>query len=158
MLTYGACRRVGVALAVGFALASCGGSSSRPALSKMQFTSRANAACAAADARVEGFQAPSDLASLATFAAQVVPVAEDLKRKLSALVPPSPQQAEYRKMLDLLGQQITKYSDFRRAAEAGDEQRAETIGNDVNALSERFNSDAIDLGLPECARNAQPQG
>jgi hypothetical protein len=68
------------------------------------------------------------------------------------------QQAEYRKMLGLLDREITKYSDLRRAAEAGDAQRFKTLNDDVAALNEQFNSDATDLGLGECARNVEPQG
>jgi hypothetical protein len=109
-----------------------------------------------ANDRIQQLPALSDLSSYATYAAAVQPIVMSLLHKLEALRPPSQDESAFGKILDELKAEIAKLPALRKAAESGNQQEASTIVNDLNGSP--FNVDAADLGLSECAKNAQPGG
>ena len=149
---------------MGIALVGCGsssnssstsGGSSKP-LSHQEFVSKANAACAQVNTQVAALPRITSLAGASSFAASAQPIAQDLLRKLQALQPPQNDQSAFSKMLSDFQAQIAVLPALRAAAEAGNQQEAQKLANDLNASP--FNTDATDLGLTECAKNVQPQG
>jgi hypothetical protein len=146
-------------LLAGIALSGCGGASSNgSALSDAEFVARANAVCSAAAARLKPLQQPTDMPSMATYMAEVLPIAQEARAKLAALTPPSSKQTEYAHLLDLGGQVISKTEELRGAAEANEGKRVQSLGNDVSGLGQEENSAATNLGLTECAHNGETQG
>lgn len=93
----------------------------------------------------------------ATYMAEALPIAQEARSKLAALTPPSSKQTEYAHMLDLAGQGISKVEQLRRAAEANENKRAQSLSNDLSGLGQEENSAATDLGLTECAHNGETQ-
>lgn len=151
--------RVGLSvLLTGIALSGCGGASSHgPALSDAEFVARANAVCSAGAARLKPLQQPTDMPSTATYMAEALPIAQEARAKLAALTPPSSKQTEYVHLLDLTAQGISKVEELRRAAEANEEKRVQSLSNDLSALGQEENSAATNLGLTECAHNGEAQ-
>lgn len=140
------------------ALMGCGDSSSsahRHPLSKAAFLSRANAICLAAAPRIETLQKPTDMPSMATFMAEALPISEEIRAKLEALVPPTSDQSKYARLLGLYAQTISKLPEIRSAAEASDEKRAQRLINDLASLDQREHGLEEELGLKECGSNGE---
>ena len=95
--------------------------------------------------------------STATYMAEALPIAQEARAKLAALTPPSSKQTEYVHLLDLTAQGISKVEELRRAAEANEEKRVQSLSNDLSALGQEENSAATNLGLTECAHNGEAQ-
>jgi hypothetical protein len=143
---------------VGILLVGCGsggGGSSKP-LSHQQLVSQANAACKQANNQFAALPRITTLAGVSSFAASAQPIAQDLQSKLQALQPPQKDQSAFSSLLSAFKAQIAELPALRAAAEAGNQQQAQKIANDLDASA--FNTDASDLGLTECAKNVQPQG
>ena len=146
-------------------LIGCGGggtstSTTPAALSQQQFVARADAACATANQEIEALPAlpsPPDLQSVASFVSSIQPIAQDLLTKLQQLQPPAPEQDKYTTFLSEARDAFGKFASLRDAAESGDVQKTRSIADGFNA-NPPGNVNATDLGLTECAKNAQPQG
>ena len=144
-------------------LIGCGGggtSGKGPPLTHEQLVTQANAICAQANARTEALSAtlanPQDLPHLAELVAVSEPIDADQLRKLEALNPGSQDKDAYDKLLSDARDLTGKLPSLRSAAEAGDAQTVQKIANDLSANP--ASTEAADLGLTECAKNAQPQG
>jgi hypothetical protein len=147
-------------LLVAVALTGCGGggSSHEQPMSKTQFVSRANAICVTGEKRLKALQKPTDIPGIATFMAAALPITEQALTKLEALVPPAADQKRYARLLGIMGQAISKVSEDRSAAEAGDAQRVQRLDNDLSALEQRENSINEELGLKQCVSNEETEG
>ncbi len=141
------------------ALTGCGGggSSHEQPLSRAQFVSRANAICVTGEKRLKALQKPTDIPGIATFMAAALPITEQAQTKLEALVPPASDQKRYARLLGIMGQAISKVSEDRSAAEAGDAQRVQRLGNDLSGLEQRENSINEELGLKQCVSNEEAE-
>jgi hypothetical protein len=67
-------------------------------------------------------------------------------------------QKTYSQWLADIKTQIGLAGDLEAAAKAGDESKAQDIGNQLQANSKHSDAEARSLGLTECAKNVQPQG
>ena len=140
-------------------LAGCGGGGSahEHALSKAQFISRADAVCVTGDKRINALQEPTDMPGIATYTAEVLPIVEQIQTRLDALVPPSSDQSRYTRLLGIIAQTVSKVSEVRSAAEAGEEQSARRFSNDLAALQQRENGPNEELGLKQCVSNGETE-
>ena len=84
------------------------------------------------------------------------PIFKDAVTKLQQLQPPAPEQDKFNSMLGEVQDEIGKLPALRAAAESEDVQQVRKIEDEARSSSAEV--DATDLGLTECARNAQPQG
>jgi len=151
--------RFSAALLAAVSLAGCGGGGSAPKpLSMAQFVSRANAICSKGNKRINALHEPTDVPGIATYMAAALPIAEEVQTKLGALVPPTGDQKQYTRVLGLLAQAISKVSEVRSAAEAGEEQRVRRLSNDLAALQQREDGANEELGLKQCVGNGETEG
>ena len=141
------------------ALAGCGGGGAvhEHPLSKAQFLSRADAICVTGNKRINALQKPTDMPGIATYMAEALPIAEEVQTKLNALVPPTLDKGRYSRLLGMLAQAVSKVSEVRSAAEAGEEQRVRRLNNDLAALQQRENGANEELGLKQCVSNGEPE-
>jgi hypothetical protein len=146
-------------LLAGVSLAGCGGGGSvgQQPLSKAQFVSRANAICVKGNTRIKALQKPTDVPGIATYMAAALPIAQEAQTKLDALVPPTSDHKRYARLLGIIAQSVSKISEVRSAAEAGDEQRVQRLSNDLAALEQRENGANEELGLKQCVSNGETE-
>jgi hypothetical protein len=140
-------------------LVGCGGSGSvhEHPLSKAQFISRADAICVTGNKRINALQKPTDMPGIATYMAEALPIAEEAQTKLNALVPPTLDKRRYDRLLGIIAQTVSKVSEIRSAAEAGEEQRMRRLSNDLAALQQRENGANEELGLKQCVSNGEAE-
>lgn len=172
--------RMGMAGAIGcvaigaVALAGCGGGSdtsstgasgtsgaSGTALSQDEFVSQANAICKEQNTQVEALKAPtanSTPTEQLPILEQNITIATDTYGKLAAITPPSDMQAKYTQYLSGGKAQIGLANDLVAAIKANDSAKIQSIATQINAGNSKSNSEAGDLGLTECAKDARPQG
>jgi hypothetical protein len=139
------------------ALAGCGGSAHEHPLSKAQFVSRADAICVTGNKRINALQKPTGMSGIATDMAEALPIGEEAQAKLDALVPPISDQARYTRLLGIIAQTVSKVSEVRGAAEAGEEQLVRRLSNDLAALQQRENGASEELGLKQCVSNGDTE-
>lgn len=146
-------------LLAAISLAGCGGAGSarKQPLTKTQFISRADAICVTGNKRINALQKPTDVPGIGTYMAAALPIAEEAQTKLDALVPPTSDQKRYVRLLGITAQSVSKISEVRSAAEAGDEQRVQRLSNDLAALQQRENSVNEELGLKQCVSNGEAE-
>jgi len=156
--------RIIATLVIVSALSGCGAGT----LSNAEFVAQANAACTADNALAQPLLSspqvtPSpggESAELLNSITKVIPIVQDLQRKLAALNPPAAKQAEYIHGLSLLVQLVSKLSEIRDALAANGLQNTVQLqdrGNELNSLGELLDSTAANLGLTECANIAHTQ-
>jgi hypothetical protein len=157
-------------IAVGaLAVAGCGGGSSSTtgasgasgasgaALSKDEFVSQAEAICKEANDKIAAQKPPASnqLSDVQATIQEELPVNQNAYNKFSALSPPSDLQAQFNQLVATgkaqiaLAQQLLKTNDVNTA---------NSIIAKAKGLGDRFDSIARSMGLPECAKDVQPQG
>jgi hypothetical protein len=162
-----------VALGAGV-LAGCGGSDSSTTagasgasgasggtpLSQDEFVSQANAACKEANDKINALKPPSssDLSAVAPILAQEVAIFGDTVAKLTAITPPSDQQAQYDAWLSDIKGSVAQATELAAVAKTGDTAKAQALAQKLQTANDKANAGAKDLGLTECAKNAQPSG
>jgi hypothetical protein len=137
---------------------SGGGTARGRPLDKARFVSSANAICVKDNRRISALQKPTDVPGVGTYMAAALPIEEEAKAKLDALVPPVSDQKRYARLLDMIAQSVSKASEVRGAIEAGDERRVQRLGNDLAALQQRENGVDEELGLTQCVSNEETEG
>jgi hypothetical protein len=141
------------------ALAGCGGGGSAHGhpLSRAQFILRADAVCVTGNKRISALQKPTDMPGVATYMAEALPIAEEAQAKLDALIPPTSDKERYTRLLGIMAQSLSKISEVRSAAEAGEEQRVQRLSNDLAALQQSENGANEELGLKPCVSSGETE-
>jgi hypothetical protein len=140
------------ALAAVAVLAGCSsGGDGDGRLSRKEYLERADAICAEYDRRLDRLENPRNLAELARFADDALPVAREGVRRLRALRPPDDMAARVRAWLERNEENVRTIERLREAARAGNETRVQELasaGVDNEAEADRL---ARELGLRACA-------
>ena len=133
------------------------GASGTP-LSQDEFVSQANTICADLNDQLSALQQPTDIKSVADFAAQGLAIIEPAFQQFQALVPPADLQAQWDDYISQAESQLAKEKQLATAAAAGDSQQVQAIAADIKSINNDQDAKATDLGLTECAKDAKPQG
>jgi hypothetical protein len=158
------------AVTLALALAGCGGDDETTAettaatgatgpvteLTQEEFVSQANAICADVNTELAALSQPQDLQALADYAAEGLAIVEPALEQFQAITPPADLQAQWAEYLAAAEEQVELTRQLQAAAEAGDQQEATAL---LNQLRELDNEDrARELGLDECADDTSPEG
>jgi hypothetical protein len=135
-------------------VAGCGGSSNS-GLSRSQLAAKANAICAAANAKGNKIQQPSDLLTNASAAAAyfnaVEPIAAQSTAQLAALKPDSSAKSDWNNYMALRQQGLTLLKTIQSKANAHDRSGIAVLQQSV-ALQRRVAAAANTLGATTCAQ------
>jgi hypothetical protein len=173
--------RIGLAaiagcVAVGaLAFAGCGGGSSTTAtgasgasgasgstaLSQSEFVSQANAACKAANAKIEALTAPPSGASITQvvpFLTQSVAANQAALTTIEGLTPPSNLQSDWNKLLADAKAKQAEAQKALDAAKANDASQFQAALKQLQATQGQDDALTRSIGLTECAKTPQPKG
>jgi hypothetical protein len=127
------------------------------ATSNALFTKKANAACAAAGAKVEALPKITN-ANFFEVLGQEVKILSSLVTKLDAIKPPSAKQAKYKAMLAESRKQITLARQTGAAVEKQQAAKAKSLAKQLEKAGERSDALAKALKLSDCAKDYNPGG
>jgi len=136
--------------------AGCGGSSSKSssgtgaAVSESTFIAQAKAVMCPLSGKVEALPKPNGMSELVTYAEQVGSLLHEARSKLGGLVPPHSKAAAFAKGLSVTDEGIKEIDEVAGAARAGDVQRVQALGAQLNSLSGRIDAIGRELGGGEC--------
>jgi hypothetical protein len=147
-----AVRPMAVALALTLTTAAAPLPAASAATSDAAFTRRADAACAAAGAKVERLPAPTQ-ANLATVLAASGRIVERLVGQLQAIHAPKAKAARYRSFVATTRRQVTLNRRLVAAVKAKDQKRVASLLRQFNQAGLRSNRLAARLKLSACARS-----
>jgi hypothetical protein len=118
-----------------------------------RFAQQADAICQQYAQRIGGIPRPQTfLRDFAVYMRRAVPVAREQNRELRALTPPEDSAADFRRMLDLLDQQLDLAASAGEEAFAGREARARAALQQSVAPASEAQRIAERIGLTICAR------
>jgi hypothetical protein len=137
-------------LAVGLALAGCGGGDGGDRLSQAEFVTQADAICQEYEAKLDALGQPQNEEQLADFADKAIPIARDGRERLGELNPPENQQENYDRWLEQGDRAIEIVEDLRDAAEDGDRAELQRIAQEAEQADQESNQLADQLGFKEC--------
>jgi hypothetical protein len=145
------------ALLAAAVFAGCGGGDDSGELSKDEFIAQADQICAdlneTAKADQEEFQAlldQGDLMAAADNFDQTAATSADALAELEALVPPAEDQATIDEWLEILNEQPRLTDEFSAALRAGDVDRIDAIGPEVQSLDAESDAIADEYGMVDC--------
>jgi hypothetical protein len=127
------------------------------ATSNATFTKKANAACAAAGAKVEALPKIAQANLVETFDKEAE-ILSSLVTKLDAIKPPSAKHAKYKAMLAETRKQITLARQTGAAVEKGQKAKAESLARQLLKAGDRSDALATSLKLSDCAKDYNPRG
>lgn len=107
------------------------------------------------NARIRALPTP---AGLNQGLAEATPLMNDIQHQLAQVVPPPQHESQYTSMLGTMRQDYTDVPQFIAAIQARDTGVEQTLGREIQALNDKFHSEAADLGLTECNLEVAPQG
>jgi hypothetical protein len=139
-------------------LAACGGDDGP---SKDEIVEDANQICEDANEELEPLEAdvdPSDLNSLADFAARAQEIIEDGVQDLEELDPPEDDREAFDDFIQVSEDQVDKAGELEDAARAGDSARVQEIADELDELNDRANDAAREYGLDECVDEDDEEG
>ena len=146
--------RQAVALACAVALlAGCqfGGDSG-----KADFIKEADALCADYERRIASIPPPQTyLRDFAVYMQRAVPIARELNQKLRAVEAPEDEETDYRRMLDLLDQQLAMWEQAGEQAFDGNEAAAQQTFAQSTGPGDEAQRISAEIGFFSCAR---PEG
>jgi hypothetical protein len=128
-------------------LAACGGDS---ALSEDDFIDELTDICEDAKRDLDRIAEPEDLAALATSSSEAIDIYDEALDRIAELSAPESVTRDLDDYVAVLEEQRDLLDDLRKAAEAGDEEKAFGIIGDGQTLEEDQNELAAELGVPEC--------
>ena len=146
-------------------LAGCGGSNSSSSTATASlsvaaganFANLANQICANADSQIEALPAANgDVNTATTDVQQALPIENAAIAQLRNLTPPAAQQQAFTTWISGLDRKAALTAQEVTALQAGNGSEAQVFQQQVQAIN--TNSQATSLGLPDCAKNAQPAG
>jgi hypothetical protein len=123
------------------------------ALSKEEFTQRANRICREANEKSQALEPPSDPSDteqLSEFIQRARAITENAIEKLRALDPPEEDRQEIDRMLDNLEEASGYLPEIQEAAENQDLDRFEEIARKIGAAANEAQEVADQYGLEEC--------
>ena len=146
----------GKVIAVVCAVALLAGCSFGSDSGKADFIKEADALCADYERRIASIPPPQTyLRDFAVFMQRAVPIARELNQKLRAVEAPEGDETDYRRMIDLLDQQLDMWEQAGEQAFDGNEAAAqETFGQSTGPGDEAQRISA-EIGFFSCAR---PEG
>jgi hypothetical protein len=143
---------IAAVIAAALLLPACGGddksSSGGDQLTKDQFVQQANAICKDASTNLAKLTRPSSMSGLKAYAAEALPLAQQLQSKLKGLNPPSNLKSGFDDALTDLDGGVTQIAALRDAASSGDLNKVKDVALKLKAS--KFGSKAAQLGLTEC--------
>jgi hypothetical protein len=137
-------------LAAGGGLA--GVASATSSSSQSSFVKRADAACAAAGAKVTALPAPTDATALADLKASRTIIAT-LVTRLKTVKAPAKHAKGYAKFIASTKEQGTLLGETLTAYDADQVSKITKLGDEVEAITTKGNEEASALGLAACAKN-----
>ena len=140
-----------LATASAVAAAGCGGGGSSKPLSKAEYAAKADAICAAAQAKGRNL----DLSTTAKIAAngdEAKAVLDELANKVDDLQAPDELQDAAKSFVDGLKEEAGQFGDMTQAAKDGDTDKIQEIQGKLQSESAATSEDARFLGATGCAR------
>ncbi len=120
-----------------------------------QFVQQADAVCQKYAQRIGGIPRPQTLLrDFAVYMRRAVPIAREQNRELRAMMPPEDSEAEFRRMLQLLDQQLDLAAAAGEEAYAGREARAQAVLQQSAVPADEAAQIAARIGFTTCARTA----
>jgi hypothetical protein len=139
-------------IALAFAIAGCGGSSTS---AHDQFIARANAACAKALVRAKRL-APKSEESPTVFFAHAEELIAELGRTLSRVSPPPSQRVAYRRLIASIEREVGYIRQLRLNGANVNNARGRAVLKKMEANT--VNHEAAALGLAKCGQTVEPSG
>ena len=138
--------------AVSLAAAGCGDDEG-DALSKEEFTSQANAICKKYEAESKTLGEPESIEEIPEFADKALALFDEQLGEMRELEPPEELKEDYDAFLKT-GDESKKFvEDLKSAAESGDEQQIQQIGEQADEREKSSDALATKIGLTECAKS-----
>lgn len=137
-------------------LAACGGDSDET-LTAAEFKKQGNAACAAYEKDVKGFEAPTTLEQVGEFAGKTRTRFVELLDDLNALKPPSELAKQHEELIALGTKSSAALQELSKAGEAADQAKLQTALASAAATDKEGDAVANKLGLTDCT-DGQPAG
>ena len=120
-----------------------------------QFVQQADAVCQKYAQRIGGIPRPQTLLrDFAVYMRRAVPIAREQNRELRAMMPPEDSEADFRRMLQLLDQQLDLAAAAAEEAYAGREARAQAVLQQSAVPADEAAQIAARIGFTTCARPA----
>jgi hypothetical protein len=143
---------VTAALAVSIVLASCGSSANA------NFLAKADAICAAANAKVVALVPAKTLQEDVTFVKQSLKIALSTVNQLSRLKPPSDKQKDFEAAVGVEENEVQIEEGVLADVELGNVRSADALSVQLSEVGKPVGPDFRKIGLHECAVNAKPAG
>jgi hypothetical protein len=119
------------------------------------FVQQADAVCQKYAQRIGGIPRPQTLLrDFAVYMRRAVPIAREQNRELRAMTPPENSEADFRRMLQLLDQQLDLAAAAGEEAYAGREARAQAVLQQSAVPADEAAQIAARIGFTTCARPA----
>jgi hypothetical protein len=120
-----------------------------------RFVHQADAVCQMYAQRIAGIPRPQTLLrDFAVYMRRAVPIAREQNRELRAMTPPEDSEADFRRMLQLLDQQLDLAAAAGEEAYAGREARAQAVLQQSVVPADEAAAIAARIGFTTCARPA----
>jgi hypothetical protein len=120
-----------------------------------RFVQQADAVCQKYAQRIGGIPRPQTLLrDFAVYMRRAVPIAREQNRELRAMTPPEDSEADFRRMLQLLDQQLDLAAAAGEEAYAGREARAQAALQQSAVPADEAATIAARIGFTTCARPA----
>jgi hypothetical protein len=139
--------------ALGAAIGGCGGSSSST-LTRAQLDTKANAICAASNAKIATVHQPPSLQDANVAAAyfdKIEPIVADASAKLGALKPDSGAAADWNSYISLRTQGLTLLQTLKHKADTKDPSGLQDLAK-VPALQQKIVAAAATAGAKTCTQ------
>jgi hypothetical protein len=130
--------------------AGCGGGGKEP-LSKAEYAAKADAACAAANAKGKDLDLTST-EKIASNGDKAKDILDELANKVDALDPPDELKDSASSFVDGLQQEANQFGDIVDAAKDGDEDKIKEIQGKLTSEGAATSEDARFIGATGCAR------
>jgi hypothetical protein len=122
---------------------------------KERFVQQADSVCQQYADRIGGIPAPQTfLRDFAVYMRRAVPIAREQNRELRGLTPPEDTAADFRRMLELLDQQLDLAARAGEEAYAGRDGRAQAVLQQSLVPANEAARIASRIGLTTCAQPA----
>jgi hypothetical protein len=130
--------------------AGCGGGGNKP-LSKAAYAAKADAICAAAQAKGKSLDL-SSTEKIASNGDEAKDILDELANKVDALDPPDELKDSAKSFVDGLRQEAGQFGDLTQAAKDGDTAKIQEIQGKLQSESAATSEDARFIGATGCAR------
>jgi hypothetical protein len=144
-------RRSITALAVAsiMGLAACGGGGSGT-LSEDDFVDEVNGICRSANRDLDRIDDPQSIDDIENFAKDSADVFTTLQEDLADIKPPEDLANDFADVQDTIDEVISLLGDLEEAGNDGDEDKVNSIADDLAGLSDDLTGLAEDLGVDDC--------